>query len=417
MDKNHGKKPEKPAAKLKTALTEKGEGMDNEIKKIALDFLIFKDDHGRCVRIGPETGRLAREGRVSGAAAPVAAVDLFCGAGGLSCGLLRAGIRIAAGVDSNPACAYPFGENNKAAFILGDAEGLGPGFVSSLYPKRCIRVLAGCVPCQPFSPYSGRHRKNGGTDERRNLLSVFARHVRETMPEIVVSENVDGLTKEGVFLNFVEGLLSLGYSVHAVSADCRNYGVPQTRRRLILLASRIGDIRFAEPTHEGTDVPTVRQAIGHLPAIRDGEASADDPLHVAAKLSELNLMRIKSSKPGGTWRDWNEDLRLSCHGKKSGKSYLSVYGRMSWDTPAPTVTTQFYGYGNGRFGHPEQDRALSLREGALLQSFPENYAFAREGEKVKMREIATLIGNAVPVKLAEAIGKSVMNHLRETGRI
>jgi DNA (cytosine-5)-methyltransferase 1 len=354
---------------------------------------------------------------VSGGGAPVAAVDLFCGAGGLSCGLSRAGIKTAAGLDLNPACEYPFVKNNKTAFVLGDAEDLEPGFVSSLYPKHCIRVLAGCVPCQPFSMYTGRYRKGGSTDERGNLLRVFARHVREVMPEVVVSENVDGLTKEGVFLDFVEELLSLGYSIRASSADCRNYGVPQTRRRLVLLASRLGDIRFTEPTHEGDKVPTVRQAIGHLPAIRDGETSVGDPLHVAAKLSELNLRRIKSSKPGGTWRDWDEDLRLSCHGKKSGKNYVSVYGRMSWDTPAPTVTTQFYGYGNGRFGHPEQDRALSLREGALLQSFPEDYTFAKKGEKVKMREIATLIGNAVPVKLAEAIGKSVMNHLRETGRI
>ena len=127
------------------------------------------------------------------------------------------------------------------------------------------------------------------------------------------------------------------------------------------------------------------------------------------------MQRIKASRPGGSWRDWDEDLVADCHKKGSGKTYPSVYGRMSWDELAPTMTTQFYGFGNGRFGHPEQNRALSLREGAILQSFPRSYKFARKGEQIFRKTVGRLIGNAVPVKLGEAIGKSILRHIGEFG--
>jgi DNA (cytosine-5)-methyltransferase 1 len=136
-------------------------------------------------------------------------------------------------------------------------------------------------------------------------------------------------------------------------------------------------------------------------------------MHSAASLSATNIKRIKSSKPGGTWRDWEDNLKLKCHQKKSGNTYLSIYGRMTWDAPSPTITTQFYGYGNGRFGHPEQDRALSLREGAILQSFPPDYELVDPKKKFKRREIGTHIGNAVPVELGRAIGTSMVKHILE----
>lgn len=136
-----------------------------------------------------------------------------------------------------------------------------------------------------------------------------------------------------------------------------------------------------------------------------------DPLHQTATLSPTNLLRIRASKPGGTWRDWDPELVATCHRKRSGKTYPSVYGRMSWDEPAPTVTTQFFGFGNGRFGHPEQDRAISLREGAILQSFPKNYRFVKPGEPIHFSILGRLIGNAVPVKLGEAIGRSLVAHV------
>ena len=132
-------------------------------------------------------------------------------------------------------------------------------------------------------------------------------------------------------------------------------------------------------------------------------------------MSEINLKRIRSSIPGGTWKDWSDDLQLSCHKKKTGRSYGAVYGRMKWDEPSPTITTQFYGYGNGRFGHPEQHRALSFREGALLQSFAANYKFVENESAFNRRELGVHIGNAVPVELGRAIGISIQKHLNELG--
>lgn len=154
-----------------------------------------------------------------------------------------------------------------------------------------------------------------------------------------------------------------------------DYGVPQTRKRLLLLASKFGDISLIEPEFNSDTHPTLRDTIGKLPEIKAGETYEHDPLHRCRNLSDLNLKRIRQSKPGGTWRDWDDDLLLEAYKKDSGKTFGSVYGRLEWDKPANTITTQFPGIGNGRFGHPEQDRALSLREGALLQTFPLNYEF------------------------------------------
>ena len=148
-----------------------------------------------------------------------------------------------------------------------------------------------------------------------------------------------------------------------------------------------------------------------MPALSQGKGSNVDTLHVAAGLSDLNLKRIRVSKPGGTWRDWPKELVAECHRKNTGKTYPGVYARMSWDQPSPTLTTQFFGFGNGRFGHPDQDRAISLREGAILQGFPPEYSFLPEGDKVHFKTLGRLIGNAVPVTLGEIIGKSIQKHV------
>jgi len=177
------------------------------------------------------------------------------------------------------------------------------------------------------------------------------------------------------------------------------YGLAQHRPRLVMLASRLGPIELIDPKQLKWRSYTVKEAIGDLPALKAGETDKEDPLHQAGSLSPLNLERIRASHPGGSWRDWDTDLVADCHKKTTGKTYPSVYGRMSWDEPAPTITTQFYGFGNGRFGHPEQDRAISLREGAILQSFPKSYKFKAPGKPIYIKTIGRLIGNAVPVKL------------------
>lgn len=222
-------------------------------------------------------------------------------------------------------------------------------------------------------------------------------------------ENVPTVAKHEVFHDFVDTLKQIGYTVWFDVVDSSRYGVPQMRRRMVLLASKHGDIAMIEPTHEKPK--TVRQAIGCLRPLSAGEAAPGDKLHVTSRLSAKNLRRIKVSKPGGTWRDWPDDLVADCHRAASGKTYPGVYGRMEWDKPAPTVTTQCYGFGNGRFGHPEQDRAISLREAAILQSFPLDYEFVPNDGEVSFRALGRLIGNAVPVDLGRAIARSIKAHL------
>jgi DNA (cytosine-5)-methyltransferase 1 len=180
-----------------------------------------------------------------------------------------------------------------------------------------------------------------------------------------------------------------------------------------LLASKLGEITLIPPTHTPDNYVTVKKYIGKLPKLAAGGQDTKDLFHCSARLSEKNIKRIKSSKPGGTWRDWDDSLKLKCHKKTSGKTYMSIYGRMSWDFPSPTITTQFYGYGNGRFGHPEQDRALSLREGSLLQSFPPKYVFGDPEQPFNRRRLGVHIGNAVPVELGRIIGVSIQNHISE----
>lgn len=338
----------------------------------------------------------------------VYAVDLFCGAGGLTCGLERAGIDVRLGVDIDPACEYPFSANNAAKFLLKSVEKLEVEDLERVFHKIGIRLLAGCAPCQTFSTYN---RKATPDDKRWWLLLHFARLVQEISPELVTMENVPRLQDRGVFEEFLVTLQDAKYHVHVEVVNCEEYGIPQHRQRLVLLASKLGPIRLLSPGEFGAERTTVREAIADLPPLRAGEMDETDPLHQASTLSDLNRKRIEASKPGGTWRDWQKTLVADCHKKKTGKTYPSVYGRMCWDEPAPTITTQFFGFGNGRFGHPDQNRAISLREGAILQSFPKDYEFVPPGQPIYKKSVGRLIGNAVPPKLGEVIGLSIFRHV------
>lgn len=339
------------------------------------------------------------------------AVDLFCGIGGLTKGLSLAGIDVAAGFDMDESCRFAYEKNNNSVFICEDVLKTKPEEVMKYYQGAEIKILVGCAPCQPFSRYSSRYRKEGQPDEKWKLLYSFSRLVKECTPEIVSMENVPNLRDEIVFDDFVNTLHEFGYFVDYQIVNCMQYGVPQHRNRLVLLASRLGEIHLISPMYNKENYRTVWMAIGHLPTIQDGEVCEGDIMHQSSKLSPINRRRIEQSVPGGTWREWDEELRLDCHKKSSGSTYPSVYGRMKWEQPSPTITTQFYGYGNGRFGHPEQNRAISLREGAILQSFPEDYVFVDEEHPAKKRELGTHIGNAVPVELGRAIGISICRHL------
>jgi DNA (cytosine-5)-methyltransferase 1 len=342
----------------------------------------------------------------------VAAVDLFCGVGGLTRGLRSAGINVRLGVDIDPSCEFPFAENNGAAFSRKSVKDVGAKEVIEAWSGSRYKLLAGCAPCQPFSTYS--QAWDPSSDDRWPLLLEFARLAKETKPDFITMENVPQLERQGVFEVFVSALEKLRFTVSFKVVNCADYGVPQLRHRLVLLASRHGEITLIPPV-AARDRVTVRRAIGKLVPLLAGEISGRDPLHQTSRLSETNLRRIRASKPGGTWRDWPAHLRADCHSQSTWKGYISVYVRMNWDEPSPTITTQFYGFGSGRFGHPEQDRAISLREGAILQSFPKGYKFVRPGEPIEIRTVGRLIGNAVPVKLGKAIGRSVMLHIEQIG--
>jgi DNA (cytosine-5)-methyltransferase 1 len=338
----------------------------------------------------------------------IEAVDLFCGVGGLSCGLRKAGIRVVAGVDVDEACSYPYVANHGGArFLLRDVVSLTSAELNALWSPGVVRLLAGCAPCQPFSSYA--NTRVAADNGKWGLLYEFGRLVDEARPDLVTMENVPGLASEAPFAAFLQTLGGLGYSVCYDVLNAADYGAPQQRRRLVLLASLRGEVQMPSPTHPGPSRwVTVRRAVGALPAIADGEACTQDPMHRAAALSELNRLRVRASLPGGTWRDWPNDLVAECHRKDSGKHSAGVYGRMEWDKPAPTMTTLCNGYGNGRFGHPEQHRGISLREAAIFQSFPLKYKFVKPGAPVASKALARLIGNAVPPRLGQAVGRALL---------
>ncbi|MEU4802358.1 DNA cytosine methyltransferase [Actinosynnema sp. NPDC023587] len=344
----------------------------------------------------------------------VRAVDLFCGAGGLSYGLRQAGIEVVGGFDIDPRCAYPFEANIKAPFFEQDVRTVTAKQLKKLWGRGAVRILAGCAPCQPFS--SHRRGVDTSADESWPLLDEFARLAEETLPDIVTMENVPRVVGSGVFKRFVESLQVQGYKISYKSCYAPEYGLPQHRRRLVLLASRIGDVAIPKGTWKEKKAITVREIIGKLPAIGAGEVDPVDRLHKSRNLSEVNLARIQASRPGGTWRDWPEELRAPCHRKPSGSSFANVYARMEWDQPAPTITTQAHNFGTGRFGHPEQDRAITLREAAMLQGFPRSYRFTAKNEPIEFAPLGRLIGNAVPPPLGKMVGTAVMNFILESRR-
>ena len=338
----------------------------------------------------------------------IAAIDLFCGIGGLTYGLSKSGINVVAGIDLDESCKFAYERNNHGIFIHKSVNEVTSEEIDELFGDTDIKILVGCAPCQPFSTHQ-KNKKNRSSHKDWGLLYDFLRLVEQTSPQIVSMENVPELRKEKVFADFVDNLKLQGYSVNFKIHDASDYGVAQRRKRLLLLASKFGDIDFAE-SHEKKS--TVKDTIFKIDKIKAGITdNKKDRLHISPMLTDINIKRIKQSKQGGSWHDWDEELLPNCYKKTSGQSYKSVYGRMSWDDVAPTLTTQFINYGTGRFGHPEQDRAISLREGALLQSFPIEYQFIDEDEKINMRKIAKQIGNAVPPKLGEHIGKSILKHL------
>lgn len=336
-------------------------------------------------------------------------VDLFCGIGGLSYGLKSKGFVIKGGFDIDGTCQYAYEHNNQASFFNQDIKTVSGEQVKSLYSKAAIKVLAGCAPCQPFSSMS--HSKKEKDPNKYDLLYEFGRLIKEVGPDIVTMENVPQIMVfklKPVFPDFLALLDELEYKVSYKVVYCPDYGIPQTRKRLALIATKGNKIEFIPPTHKKEEYVTVGDVIRNLPPVNAGERDPQDPLHRAVSLSPLNMRRMIATPYGGSWRDWPEDLLLECHKKDTGKTYGSVYGRLVWEKPASTMTTECTGFGNGRFAHPVQNRAITPREAAVFQSFPMDYRFFADESSVSITKAARYIGNAVPPRLGEVIAESII---------
>lgn len=342
------------------------------------------------------------------------AIDFFSGAGGLTRGLLNAGIEVRLGIEIDESCKLTYETNNEPAKMLSkDVRKVSiedvKRYVGNIDSNELL--LAACAPCQPFTQQRRKQRKY----KERNLILEFGRFVEKLKPKYVLIENVPGIRNvkgHSSFKRFLKLLEKNGYQWHDDVVNAKSYGVPQSRNRLVLLAGNGFKPEIPKPTHGEQDglqpFVTVKDAISHYPAIEAGEESKAFDNHWSASITPLNLKRIKASpEDGGDRRVWDSELVLKCHKKinrKTGKQYkghTDVYGRMWWDKPAPTLTCKCISISNGRYGHPAQDRGISLREAARLQSFPDDYKFIGSSKV----HLARQVGNAVPVRLGEVFGK------------
>jgi|KBSSwiStaDraftv2_1062776.scaffolds.fasta_scaffold573323_2 DNA (cytosine-5)-methyltransferase 1 len=346
---------------------------------------------------------------------PIRVIDFFCGCGGTSAGFRSAGLEICLGIDIDTDSQQTFESNfPEAIFLRRDIYHLPVETLRPYLARRSddfVNLFCCCAPCQPFSK---QNKNRDATKKEALLLYEFAGFVEYYLPELIFLENVPGLqnidTGSGPFGDFVALLRYLDYSVAHDVIESQDYGVPQQRKRLILIASRLGEINFPQKTHgpgtEHAKFSTVWEWIKGFPRIAAGETHAKVPNHRAAMLSKKNLRRIKATPSGGGRLDWPKSLMLDCH-RKDYKGHTDVYGRMHKHRPATGLTTRCISLSNGRFGHPEQHRAISVREAASIQTFPNDFIFFGS-----LNSMARQIGNAVPVTLVEVFGKKFLKHIR-----
>lgn len=333
------------------------------------------------------------------------AVDFFCGGGGMTCGMKQAGITVLAGLDNDPHCEETYVKNHHdARFILADITKVDVNILSDIGISMNDNdlVFIGCSPCQHWSIINTDRRKS---EKSTNLLTYFQKFVKYYNPGYVVIENVPGIkrfaekSKLNTFVNF---LSQRGYAFDDRVINANDYGVPQSRKRYVLIASRVDKyMRLPFPDESG---PVVRDFIGQkngFNKIAAGHRDETDFKHSCSGLHEISLKRFSlTPKNGGTRKSWSNHKKLQIAAYQGrDHSFRDVYGRMFWDKPAPTITTRFNSISNGRFGHPEENRAISLREGATLQTFPHSYLFCSDS----LSTVAKLIGNSVPPELARRL--------------
>lgn len=338
----------------------------------------------------------------------IRAIDFFCGGGGMTNGLRQAGVNVIAGVDFDKEAKDTYEYNNPGSvFINTDIRKLRSDYFErkfNVHRNDDSLVLVGCSPCQFYSIINTDKEKSA---KSKDLLKNFARFIEYYRPGFILVENVPGImtNKNSILPYFLQRLNELGYTnIVKDVVDLSYYGVPQSRRRFSLIATRLENVKLHLPERDNKQA-ILRDYIGvanGFPRIEAGHKDSSPFNHTVAGLSDLCLRRIrKTSHNGGSRLDWADDseLQLKCFIGRDN-SFKDTFGRMWWDRPASTITTKFFSISNGRFGHPEEDRALSIREGATLQTFPKTYIF-RTGS---ISSAAKLIGNAVPCEYAKRLG-------------
>ncbi|SFK75867.1 DNA (cytosine-5)-methyltransferase 1 [Paenibacillus sp. 1_12] len=342
----------------------------------------------------------------------LSAIDLFSGAGGMSLGFSMAGFKILYALDNDPACIETYNKNLGSHGHVGDIYEINKNVIEALAKQKIegLDVIFGGPPCQGFSV----QRRGENNDPRNQLVMEYIRLVLEVQPKFFVMENVAGLLStrgKPVLKELEQQCEKAGYLIHIQKLNAFDFGVPQVRKRVFIVGEKTESpftkFTFPEPTRPSLNTPsTVREAISDL-MITDDELIHN---HRADKLSPINLERIRSITEGQGRDSLPEHLQLDCHKNNSTHRHLDVYGRMAWDKPSSTITARFDSFSRGRFGHPELDRTITLREGARLQTFPDGYIFY--GTKV---QVAKQIGNAVPPLLANAIATKIKEILLAEG--
>lgn len=345
------------------------------------------------------------------------AVEIFAGGGGLAVGLREAGFRTVAAVEIEPHAAATFKANHTTVHVFRQDVRTVNGSMVLPFTGGHIDVLAACPPCQGFSSLTSKWQK---TDPRNSLVAEVGRLAAEIRPRAIMMENVPGLAQKGrpLFDALLEHLTGIGYIPNWSILQVADFGVPQRRRRLVLLAG----LGFGIPMPPATHSKCGEDGLPRWRTLRDTISGMGDPItfaeakerggaqavnwHVVRQLSPENLERLKFAKPGGSWRDFPEEVRVQCH-RNGYNGFSNVYGRMSWDAPSVTITAGCTTLSKGRFGHPEEDRTISLREAALLQTFPSDYNF----ETPHFERACEMVGNALPCVFAEAIARTAYTAL------
>lgn len=336
----------------------------------------------------------------------IKAFDFFCGAGGLTRGLLDAGVQVLAGIDNDTGLQMTYEKNNAPSkFICKSISDIN---ISSLRSEYSVTdedtvLYAACTPCQPFSTLN----RMKGEDKRKELLLAFADLVEISPPDFILVENVPGLNTaygKEVYDRFLAAIIRAGFEHrYAEFLDAKNFGVPQVRKRFIMIASRRFTIIAPKRAEK---IAKVEDYIRKYPPLKDGDASTAFHNHEARPLRPHHKIIVKAvPKNGGSRRDVaDQSILLKCHQNKP-KVHREVFGRMAWEKQAPTLTSRCTDVYCGRFTHPDQDRGISLREAAALQTFPDDYVFYG-GTCI---QLSRQIGNAVPVKFAQRLGEAIRN--------